>query len=187
LTDQQHEQLSRWLAKHYAGSDNGGKPLVMDRAAKWSQQMMSGVDAQHLETRKHQVEEICRAMRVIPMMAGYSDKTSTYASAEQMFIAHVVHTITPWATRIEQSAERALLADETDIDIRFDLKGLMRGAAKDRAEYLSRALGSGGSPAWMTQNEARYEDGLDWIEGGDELPKLPTQMQADGGEVDAAA
>jgi HK97 family phage portal protein len=187
LTEPQHEQLSRWIAKHYSGSDNGGKPLVMDRAAKWLQQTMSGVDAQHLETRKHQVEEICRALRVIPMMAGYSDKTSTYASAEQMFIAHVVHTITPWATRIEQSAERALLGDETDIDIRFDLKGLMRGAAKDRAEYLSRALGSGGSPAWMTPNEAREEDGLDWIAGGDDLPKPPQTTTADGGAVDAAA
>lgn len=173
LTNEQHGNLSNWIAKHYQGTDNGGKPLVMDRAAKWMQQTMSGVDAQHLETRKHQVEEICRAMRVIPMMVGYSDKTSTYASAEQMFIAHVVHTITPWATRFEQSAERALLADETDIDIRFNLKGLMRGAAKDRAEYLSRALGSGGSPAWMTPNEAREEDGLNWIDGGDELPKPP--------------
>jgi HK97 family phage portal protein len=172
LDEAGHKRLRAWISQHLAGSDNAGKPLILDRAAKYIQTAMSGVDAQHIETRKHQIEEICRHFRVIPIMVGYSDKTSTYASAEQMFIAHVVHTITPWATRFEQSAEAALLND--DLDIKLDLKGLMRGAAKDRAEYYAKALGSGGSPAWMTPNEVREDDGLDAIEGGDELPKLPT-------------
>jgi HK97 family phage portal protein len=136
---------------------------------------MTGVDSQHLETRKHQIEEICRHMRVIPLMVQHSDKTATYASAEQMFIAHVVHTIAPWATRFEQSAEANLLAPGEDVDIRFNLKSLMRGAAKDRAEYYAKALGSGGSPAWMTQNEVREDDGLDAIEGADALPQ-PANM-----------
>jgi hypothetical protein len=51
----------------------------------------------------------------------------------------------------------------------------MRGAAKDRAEYYAKALGSGGSPAWMTQNEVREDDGLDPLDGGDELPR-PTNV-----------
>lgn len=175
LQPQQYQQLAKWLEQQYAGADNGSKPMILDRGAKWTPLAMSGVDAQHLETRKHQVEEICRAFRVIPLMVGYADKTATYASAEQMFISHVVHTITPWATRFEQSAEAALLEPGEDVDIRLDLKGLMRGAAKDRAEYFAKALGSGGSPAWMTQNEVRGEDGLDWVEGGDSLPQ-PTNV-----------
>jgi len=187
LTPDQYKHLRAWIEQHHAGASNGGKPLILDRAAKWTPLTMSGVDAQHLETRKHQVEEICRAMRVIPLMVGYSDKTATYASAEQMFISHVVHTITPWATRLEQSAEVALLAEGEDVDIRLDLKGLMRGAAKDRAEYFAKALGSGGSPAWMTQNEVRSEDGLDWLAGGDELPKPTNVAGAVTEEIDATA
>ena len=179
LAPDQYKSLAAWIAQHHAGAENGGKPLILDRGAKWTSLAMNGVDAQHLETRKHQVEEICRAMRVIPLMVGYSDKTATYASAEQMFISHVVHTITPWATRFEQSAEAALLRPGEDVDIRLDLKGLMRGAAKDRAEYFAKALGSGGAPAWMTQNEVRAEDGLDWLEGADRLPQ-PTNV---GGTV----
>lgn len=171
----EHQKLRAWITQHLAGPDNAGKPLILDRAAKYIQTAMSGVDAQHIETRKHQIEEVCRHFRVIPMMVGYSDKASTYASAEQMFIAHVVHTITPWATRFEQSAEAALLQGE--FDIRLDLKGLMRGAAKDRAEYYAKALGSGGVRGWMTQNEVREDDGLDAIEGGDELPQ-PTAAPA---------
>lgn len=175
LDGDQYTRLRTYLEENFAGAQNAGRPMIMDRSAKWQPFMMSGVDAQHIETRKHQIEEICRFMRVIPMMVMHTDKTATYASAEQMFIAHVVHTIQPWAVRFEQSAESALTRPEDRLDIRFNLKGLMRGAAKDRAEYNAKALGSGGSPAWMTQNEVRDEDGLDWIEGGDELPK-PTNV-----------
>jgi HK97 family phage portal protein len=175
LAEKDHARLHAYLEKYYGGQDNAGRPLILDRSAKWLSRAMSGVDAQHIETRNHQIEEICRHFRVIPLMVGYSDKTATYASAEQMFIAHVVHTITPWVTRFEQSAERALLGPDENLDIRFDLKGLMRGAAKDRAEYYAKALGSGGAPAWMTQNEVREDDGLDPIDGGDELPK-PTNV-----------
>lgn len=181
LNPDQYKMLRDWIVKNTTG-DNASSPLILDRGAQWVSQMMTGVDAQHLETRKFQVEEICRAFRVIPMMVGYSDKTATYASAEQMFIAHVVHTITPWATRFEQSAEVNLLRDDEEIDIRFDLKSLMRGAAKDRAEYYAKALGSGGSPAWMTQADVREDDGFDWIEGTDKLPE-PTNV---GGAVKPA-
>ena len=175
LSAADHARLRAYLEQFYAGQDNAGRPLILDRSAKWMSRALSGVDAQHIETRNHQIEEICRHFRVIPLMVGYSDKTATYASAEQMFIAHVVHTITPWVTRFEQSAERALLDPDENLDIRFDLKGLMRGAAKDRAEYYAKALGSGGAPAWMTQNEVREDDGLDPIDGGDELPR-PTNV-----------
>jgi HK97 family phage portal protein len=175
LDETGYKRLRAYIAQHFAGADNAGRPMILDRAAKYVQTAMSGVDAQHIETRKHQIEEICRHFRVIPMMAGYSDKASTYASAEQMFIAHVVHTITPWGTRFEQSAEAALLND--DFDIRLDLKGLMRGAAKDRAEYYAKALGAGGVRGWMTQNEVREDDGLDAVEGGDDLPQ-PTAAPA---------
>lgn len=176
LTEAQFKMLRDWIVRNTTG-DLAGSPLIIDGGAKWISQQMKGVDAQHLETRKFQVEEICRAFRVIPMMAGYSDKTATYASAEQMFIAHVVHTLTPWATRFEQSAERHLLRDGEEIDIRFDMRSLMRGSAADRAEYISKALGSGGAQAWMRIAEAREEDGLEWMEGTDRLPD-PTNATA---------
>jgi len=174
LNEAQFKLLRDWIVRNTTG-DLAGSPLILDNGAKWISQQMKGVDAQHLETRKFQVEEICRAFRVIPMMAGYSDKTATYASAEQMFIAHVVHTLTPWATRLEQSAERNLLAEDEEIDIRFDMRSLMRGSAADRAAYISKALGSGGSQAWMRIDEAREEDSLEWMDGTDRLPE-PTNV-----------
>ena len=176
--------LGAWLDRHAAGGDREGKPIILDGGAKYESMQMTGVDAQHVETRRHQVLEICRHFRVIPMMVGASE-TPTYASAEQMFIAHVVHTLTPWAERVEQSATRALVQPDEMVQLRHDFNDLMRGAAKDRAEYNSKALGTGGSPAWMTPNEVRAQEGLDPISGGDELPR-PAQA-VEGGQIDGQA
>lgn len=167
------EFLTSWLDRHASGGDREGKPIILDGGAKYATMQMTGVNAQHVETRRHQVLEICRHFRVNPMMVGASE-TPTYASAEQMFIAHVVHTLTPWAERFEQSATRALMGTDEMVDLRHDFNDLMRGAAKDRAEYNAKALGTGGAPAWMTPNEVRATEGLDPVDGGDELPK-PTQ------------
>jgi len=110
----------------------------------------------------------------MPIMIGYSDKASTYASAEQMFLAHVVHCLAPWAERIEQALECQLLTREerrAGYYIKHNLTSLLRGATKDRGEYFSRALGAGGAPAWMTQDEVRALEDLN--PKGGEASQLP--------------
>jgi HK97 family phage portal protein len=140
LDDKQYAALSAWLMRQISG-DNRSKPLILDRGASWTPSVMTGLDAEALSTRKHQIEEICRAFRTLPLMIGHSDKTQTFASAEQMFLAHTVHTLMPWYERIEQSADVNLLTDQDWQDgvyAKFVPNGLMRGAAKDRAEYYSK-------------------------------------------------
>lgn len=174
LDPKQYEDLRGWLAKNFDGIENVGKTKLLDRSAKFNPSSMTGIDAQLLETRKHQIEEICRSMRVMPIMVGYSDKAATYASAEQMFLAHVVHTLSPWYERIEQAAECQLLSDKEADEgyfVKFNAAGLMRGSHKDRSEYFAKALGSGGAPAWMTQDEVRALEELNPM-GGD-AAKLP--------------
>src|SRR5690606_27452958 len=121
-----------------------GKPIIVDDAAKYASMAMSAVDQQLIETRKHQIEEICREFGVMPIMVGHADKTATYASAEQMFLAHVVHTLAPWYQRIEQSADVNLLSEEDLAEgyyTKFTPSALMRGAASDRAAFYTAALG----------------------------------------------
>ncbi len=173
LDDKQYQQLRKFLAENHAG-ENSGLPMIVDRAAKWLQLAMTGVDAQHLETRKHQVVEVCRAIGVMPIMVFESDKAATYASAEAMFDAHVKHTLSVWWERIEQSIDCNLLTDrdsENGIYAKFVGNGLLRGSVKDRADYYSKALGAGGSPAWMTQDEVRSLEELNPL-GGD-AARLP--------------
>jgi HK97 family phage portal protein len=179
----QYDQLTAWLKKQAAAG--AGTPLVMDRSAKWLSQAMTGVDAQHKETRDQQVEEVARFFGVLPIMIGHTgDKANTYASAESMFTAHKVHTLAPWYRRIEESADVNLLSDverKQGYYFKFISNGLMQASAKDRAEYLARALGSGGSPAWMTQDEVRGVEDMDPM-GGEAavLPKPPTKPAAGG-------
>lgn len=173
LNPEQHKALRRHLVDNYAG-DKAGLPMIVDRAAKWLSTTMSGVDAQHLETRRFQVEEVCRAMGVMPIMVGHADKSQTYASSEQQFIAHVVHTLSPWYQRIEQSIDAHLLGRqqvEAGYYAKFVPAGLLRGAIKDQGEYFAKALGSGGAPAWMTQDEVR--DLLEMNPMGGDAAKLP--------------
>ena len=139
LTAKQHTQMVEWLKRYAMAGDLAGAPMILDRGAKWLNQQMTGVDLQHLETRRFQIEEVCRAARVMPIMVGQSDKAATYASAEQMFQAHGTHTLSPWAGRLEQSAEVGLLSEaekNQGLVFRFNLSALMRAAYKDRQEGL---------------------------------------------------
>lgn len=174
LNKEQYGQLKGWIEREFAGAQAVGAPMILDRSAKWQPVTMSGVDAQHLETRRMQVEEVCRMFRVLPAMAMQQDKATTYASAEQMAIWHLVHTLMPWYERIEQSADCHLLS-ERDVDQGYytllDGGGMLRGALKDTAEYLAKLTERG----VMTRNEARGYIDLNPLEGLDE-PLTPANM-----------
>lgn len=172
LDPEKYKQIQAWIAAQVGGA-NKHKPFVIDSGFTWTPQSMKGVDAQHLETRKFQVEQICHAFGVFPPMIGHAGQSMTFASAEQVFQAHVQHTLNPWVERIEQAIDNDLLDGPEDegYGARFNMNSLLRGAFKDRSEGYAKALGSGGSPAWMTPNEIRALEDMNSIEGGDELPK----------------
>lgn len=160
LGKEQYAQLREWLKKFSDGGEYAGEPLILDRSAKFLQTAMSGVDAQHVETRNLQIEEVCRGLGVLPIMVGHSDKATTYASAEQMFLAHVVHTLAPWYQRIEQSIDANLLtaADRNaGIYAKFIEEGLLRGSLKDTKDTLLGYVNGG----LMYPNEARAKLDLD--------------------------
>jgi len=177
LNEEQHKKMRKWLEDNYQGTSNEHRTLIMDRAAKFLPLAMTGVDAQHLETRRFQIEEVCRFMRVLPVMVCSQDKASTYAGAEQNFLAHVVHTLGPWFERVEQTFDVQVL---TDIERRqgyytkLEERGLLRGALKDTAEYLYKLCGIG----MLTRNEGREMLDLNPLEGLDE-PLTPINLSAD--------
>ena len=151
-----------WQEKFGANGDGG--IAILDGDAKFQSMTMTSVDAQYIETRRLQVEEIARVFRVQPIMLMQADKAATFASAEQMFRNHVIHTLGPWIERFEQAANRDILSNETGLRVDLDERNLLRGDFKDQAEYYAKALGAGGTPAWMTQNEIRVEVGLNPVD-----------------------
>lgn len=154
LSPEQYRGLAKWIDENISGPENAGKPLILDRAAKWVSTQMSGIDAQSIENRRFQIEEICRFARVMPIMVGYSDKATTYASSEQMFLAHLVHTMAPWFERIEQSANVNLLTEKEQNEgyyTNFVEEGMLRGAAVDTKDVILGYVNGG----ILTPNEGR--------------------------------
>ena len=166
-TDQAKSLRESWEAVQ-SGLANAYKTAVLWGGMKYQPRAMQNDQAQWVEVRRFQVGEVCRFFRVLPIMVGEAEKTATYASSEQMFLAHVVHTMGPWYVRIEQRLDLQLLTEQERRDgyfFRHNLAGLMRGSHEARANYYSKALGSGGSPAWMTPDEVRALDDLNPLGG----------------------
>jgi HK97 family phage portal protein len=164
LTDVQVARLKTMVAE-YAGRGRFGT-MVLDGGLKFSSMSMTSIDAQQLESRKLQVEEICRFMRVFPQMVMHSDKTSTYASAEQFFLAHVVHSLGPWVERWEQTISRDVLTDEearSGLFPKLAVQGLLRGDTKARVEYYTGMI----NIAAMNPNEVRSLEDMNPYYGGD--------------------
>lgn len=170
LNEEQHSRLTAWIKKK-AGLAHVGEPLILDRAAKWLTTTMTGVDAQHVETRRLQIEEVCRMFGVFPIMIGHSDKAATFASSEAFFSAHLIHTLMPWHKAWTQRLDETLLDGSGPLYAKFDTRYMRTGAIKDRAQWI-RAMAELGI---YTRNELREEEGKDPLEGLD-TPLTPMNM-----------
>lgn len=178
LSPERVKQLAKAWQAAFTGS-NQHKTAVLDSGMKFQSLAMSGVDAQHLETRRFQIEEVCRVFNVFPSMIMHTDKASTYASAEAFFSAHLRHTLTPWIRRTEAVFDRDLLDDAGPLCVKHDTGAAIFRLANltDRGAFFRDAVETG----IYTRNELRAMEGLPPVEGGDEI-LTPLNMQAGRGE-----
>lgn len=168
----QPEQLERIQAQFKAFSaDRRNGLAILDNNWKYMQLAMTGVDGQHLETRRFQVEEVCRAYGVFPQIIGHSDKTATYASAEAFFGAHRIQTMTPHWTLWRQRLDEFVLDGAGPLFVEFDTRYMIGGSLKDHAMY-ARTMAEMGI---LTRNELRDDMGRDPLPGLDE-PLTPLNM-----------
>lgn len=122
-------------AKH-RGPANAHRPLYLDGGMKWVKTGTTPDDAQFVATMQHQVEETCRWFGVPPQKVGHLLRM-TFNNVEQLSIEVVVDSITPWAIRFEEEANFKLFGQNRGaFFVKLDLKGLLRGAFKDRQEGL---------------------------------------------------
>ncbi len=164
-TNEQIDIIRRQWAEAHTGSGNRHKAAVLANMA-WTALGTTPEDAQFLETRSFQILEVARATRVLPIMLMHQENTAGYASVEQMFLAHVTHTLGPWWERFVQSAEASLLTAE-EMAAGFCVKlydnKMIRGTAKERAETLAIMRQNG----IITANEWRDEEDLSRSEAPD--------------------
>lgn len=162
---------------------NRGKTAFLDHGFKFSTVEMSAVDSQLLETRRFQVEEICRAFGVYPQIVMHTTGTATFASAEAFFMAHR-QTILGWQEMWIQRLDEFALDGAGPLYARFDNRKLEAASLRDRGEYAARMAGSGGHASILSVNEIRGEFGYPPRDGGDELypPSALAKTQGGGNE-----
>jgi len=123
-----------------------GGTAVLDGEATWQKIALAGSESQTFEARGFQVVEICRGMGVLPIMVGHNDKMTAYASAEQGFLAHLVHCVRPWHRRYKYSGEAQLLSKEerrAGYSIDFIDGEFLRGDHAARAAYYKALVEAG--------------------------------------------
>ena len=151
----------------FGGSANSGKIAVLEEGMKYTPISISPEQAQFLETRKFQINEIARIFRVPPHMVGDLEKSS-FSNIEQQSLEFVKYTLDPWVVRWEQSIRRTLLTpiEKKRYDVKFNLEGLLRGDYQSRMNGYATARQNG----WMSANDIRELENLDRIpaeDGGD--------------------
>lgn len=150
----------------YRGVSNAHKIAVLEEGMKYQQIGIPPEEAQFLETRKFQINEIARLYRIPPHMVGDLDKSS-FSNIEQQSLEFVKYTLDPWVIRWEQSLQRLLLlpGEKGKYFIKLNVDGLLRG------DYQSRMNGYavGRQNGWFSANDIREMENMNPIpdeEGG---------------------
>ena len=182
LNEEQRAMVkAAWQAMH-GGSGNAGKTALLEGDLEFKSLMLNNVDAETMALRGQQIEDICRGFNVFPQMVGHSgDSAPTFASAEQFFIQHVVHTLSPWHVAWEEAMSTQLLTDDewaAGLYFKFTVQALLRGTAKERGEYYQLLVNMGA----VTPNEIRAWEEMDQAPELDRfrMPLNTTVVEPDG-------
>ena len=169
ITEKQAQGVVDDLKKNFGGSQNAGKFTVLPFNAKWEKMTFNAQESQLLESRKWNEEEVARLFGGAPLVVklGLGQQNATYASSSAFLDEYFNTTILPYTTAIEQTISRDLIdpADRSTIYVRHNADIILRGSPSERAETNAKKIVSG----QMTPNEARAQEDMDSIEGGDFL------------------
>jgi len=146
------EKLRQSWNKVYQGTRNSNKIAVLEEGMRYHEIGLSPEASQFLQTRKYQLNEICRIFRVPPHMVGDLER-STFSNIEHQSIDFVTHTIRPWLVRWEQAIYKCLLNEQERqlYYAKFNVNGLLRGDFATRMNGYAIARQNG----WMSANDIR--------------------------------
>lgn len=164
-----------WESAHAGG--NQSRVAVLEGGMTWQQVGISPGEAQFIESREFQAEDVCRWFRVPPHMVGLTSKATSWGSGiEQMSIGFVTYTLLPWLTRWRQSIGRDLIIAPQTYFADFLVEGLLRGDINSRYQAYATARQWG----WLNVNEIRRMENMNSIGGaGDDYLQPMNMMPID--------
>lgn len=164
LKDDAYERLKTDFENRHQGLANAHKPMILEMGLKWQQISMTSEDAQFLETRKFQLEEICRIFRVPLHMIQNTDR-ATFNNIENLGIGFINYSLVPYLTRIEQRINVGLVKPSKQgvFYAKFNTGALLRGDMKSRFDAYATGINWG----IYSPNECRELEELNPRDGGD--------------------
>ena len=163
LSEDQYRRLGSTWDQKYHGMNSSHATAILEAGLKYERVGIPPEQAQALDTRKYQVEEICRIFNVPTGMVQVGEQK--YSNVEQQDLFFAKHTIHPWIVNIEQELRRKLLTpgEQDEHEFRFSMLSLMRGDMSARANYYHTLLTDG----VLTINEVRGLEDMNGVESGD--------------------
>lgn len=154
------EKLRESWNSLFKGSGNSHRIAILEEGLKYTPIAISPNEAQFLETRKFQIDEIARIFRVPPHMVGDLDKSS-FSNIEQQSLEFLKYTLGPWVVRWEQAIHRSLLSEteKKDYFAKFNVDGLLRGDYQSRMNGYAVGIQNG----FMSPNDIRELENMDRI------------------------
>jgi HK97 family phage portal protein len=182
LKDTAYERLKEDLKENWQGMKNHGKPMLLEDGLEYKTHLINPVDAQLLESRKYQVEDVARMYRVPLHLLNSLDKASL-RNIEHQSLEFIMFTMLPWYKRNEMAMNTQLLTRNqrrAGYYFEFNIGGLLRGDLKAQAEWFAKGRQWG----WLSVNDIRrmlnlnsipngdiYLQPMNMIEAGEENPK----------------
>jgi HK97 family phage portal protein len=174
LSEPAYKRLQEsWDASHQ-GLSNAHRVKILEEGMDVTTVGVPPEEAQFLETRKFQVNEIARWFRIPPHMVGDLEHAS-FSNIEEQGLEFVIYTLMPWLVRHEQAISRDLLteSERQTFFVKYLVNGLLRGNILTRYQ----AYGAGIQGGFLSPNEVRIFEDMNPYEGGDQY-LLPLNMAA---------
>lgn len=165
LKDEAYKRLKEDLKKNYQGLMNAGIPIIAEDGLDFAQLTMKLADAELLQSKKFQIEDICRIYRVPLHLVQNLDK-ATFSNIEQQSLEFVMYTMLPWFRRWEDCINCQLLTKEQRSQgyyFEYNMSGLLRGDAAS----MATAFATGRQWGWLSVNDIRRMMNLNSIPNGD--------------------
>lgn len=167
LTADQRRAARESFGSLTTGTDE--RLLVLEQGMKFEPISLSPEDIQLLESRRYQLEEICRWFGVPSVLVNDTSGSTTWGSGIAELVSGFYKlNLRPYLEAIENSISTHLLSDEdvrNGIEVEFDFEGLLRADQRSRFEGYAAGINNG----ILTPNEARAMEWLPRVAGGDRL------------------
>jgi len=161
--------------KMHSGAGNVGRTAILEEGVKYEKIMIPPEEAQYLQTRQFQIEEIARWFRMPPQKVGHLERAQGWSTLEAMNRDYSTDTLLPWTTRWEQEIQRKLLNDleREQYFAEHLFLGLLRADSKERGEFYTKQLANGA----MSPNDIREAENMNPLPDGD-IYLVPMNMQS---------